>query len=58
MNKNKTNVEKKETMLPEGIFCGGYCKNCSNSEPYNDGWYYCNYHKKSVQPLDWHECYE
>lgn len=59
MNENKTKKNETETnLLPEGIFCGGYCINCRYSEPHNDGWYYCNYHRKSVKPGDWHECCE
>ena len=56
---NKENKQEKNiNLLPEGILCGGYCRNCRYSEPYNDGWYYCNYKRKSVDPNEWHECCE
>ncbi len=45
-------------LLPEGILCAGYCKNCRHSEPYNDQWLYCTYHRKTVERLEWHECCE
>ena len=56
--KDEKKIEKKEGLLPEGILCAGYCRNCRHSEPYNSQWIYCNYHGKTVDPYEWHECCE
>ena len=45
--------------IPEGEFCGDYCRNCRHY-----GWdqsyhkYWCDFHQKWVEGSDWHECCE